>query len=180
MDKISKYDYLGPQGRAMLAHGVFFGGWEDADSTRTLLEPLERFDHHALHAVHAGPSVPEEAIERHIAKAMAGAPKSTHIRGAILRRALQNGRLRSAERHCVDEVVASFKAWELHLPATAWGLSIYELARAVTLSWHRRHFWSPWLNLWADDPERPSPTPPYRPPWTDIEKRDTVSRDTVS
>ena len=43
---------------------------------------------------------------------------------------------------------------------TAWGLSIYELAQVVTRTYGGRHCWSPWLNLWADDPERPLPAPP--------------------
>ena len=35
--------YLGPHGRQMLEEGEFFGGWEDADRTRTQLAPLEKF-----------------------------------------------------------------------------------------------------------------------------------------
>ena len=66
---------------------------------------------------------------------------------------------------CVGEMVASSRTWEMHLPFTAWGLSIYELAQVVTRTYGGRHCWSPWLNLWADDPERPLPAPPRRLPW---------------
>ena len=162
-----KHSYLNARKLELLAEGMFFGGWEDADPARIMLEPLERFDHPALHVVRMGQPewVPEEAMEMQLAKAMAGAPRSERVDANILRKALQRGRLGRKQRRCVDEMVASFRTWEMHLPFTGWGLSIYELARVVTMTYQRRHCWSPWLNLWADDPQRPVPAPARRPPY---------------
>ena len=95
----------------------------------------------------------------------ASAPRSELVDAGVLRRALQRGQLGRKQRRCVDEMVASFRTWEMHLPFTAWGLSVYELARLVRRTYGGRHCWSPWLNLWADDPERPLPAPPRRLPW---------------
>lgn len=164
---MNRRDYLGPRERRMYERGEFFGGWEDADVGRLVLEPLERFDHPKLHEVRMGQPEwdPEEAISFHMRKAMAGAPASERIDSKRLRRALQRGRLGRKQRRCVDEMVASFRQWEMHLPFTAWGLSVYELARVVTKTYAGTHCWAPWLNLWADDPQRALPTPPRRPPW---------------
>ena len=161
------YTYLDARERRLLAEGMFFGGWEDADPRRVIVEPLEKFDHAALRAVRMGQPewVPEELMRMQLRKAMAGAPRSELVDAHVLRRALQRGRLGRRQQRCVDEMVASFRAWEMHLPFTAWGLSIYELARVVTKTYQRRHCWSPWLNLWADDPDRPLPAPPRRRPW---------------
>ena len=159
--------YLNARERELLAEGMFFGGWEDAERQRVVLEPLERFDRPALHTAKMGQPewVPEELMRMQLRKAMAGAPRSELVDTGVLRRALQRGRLGRKQRRCVDEMVASFRTWEMHLPFTAWGLSIYELAQVVTRTFGGRHCWSPWLNLWADDPERPLPAPPRRLPW---------------
>ena len=127
--------------------------------TRCVLEPIERFDRPALHTVRMGQPewVPEDLMKMQLRKAMAGAPRSELIDAQRLRRALQRGRLGRKQRRCVDEMVASFRTWEMHLPFTAWGFSIYELAQVVARTYGDRHCWSPWLNLWADDPERPLP-----------------------
>ena len=53
----------------------------------------------------------------------------------------------------------------MHFPFTTWELSIYELARVVAVTYSGRYCWAPWLNLWADDPQRPLPAPPRRLPW---------------
>ena len=128
---MKKWDYLDAREKRMLEQGEFFGGWEDADGRRTELEPLEKFDRPELHQVRMGQPewVPEEAIASQMRNAMAGAPKSERVDASVLRRALQRGRLGCKQRGCVDDMVASFRIWEMHLPFTAWGLSIYELAR---------------------------------------------------
>ena len=155
-------DYLDSREREMLARGAFFGGWEDADPTRTKLQPLARFDHPNLHRVRMGrpDCIPEQAIQMQMRKAMAGAPARERVDAHALRRALQRGRLGAKQRRCVDDLVASYRRWEMHLPFTAWGLSIYALARVVTDTYGGVHAWAPWLNLWADNPERKLPTPP--------------------
>ena len=45
MGTMEKWDYLDAREKQMLARGEFFGGWEEADSRRIQLEPLENFDH---------------------------------------------------------------------------------------------------------------------------------------
>ena len=164
---MNEQHYLDACERELLAEGIFFGGWEHADRQRVVLEPLERFDRPALHTARMGQPewVPEELLKMQMRKAMAGAPRSELVDAGVLRRARQKGRLGRKQRQCVDEMVASFRTWEMHLPFTAWGLSIYELAQLVTRTFGGRHCWSPWLNLWADDPERPLPAPPRRLPW---------------
>ena len=84
---------------------------------------------------------------------------------AVLRKALQRGRLGRKQQRCVNEMVASFRIWEMHFPFTTWGLSMYELARVVVVTYGGKHCWAPWLNLWADNPQRPLPAPPRRLPW---------------
>ena len=164
---MNEQHYLDARERELLAEGIFFGGWEHADRQRVVLEPLERFDRPALRTARMGQPewVPEELMKMQMRKAMAGTPRSELVDAGVLRRALQRGRLGRKQRRCVDEMVASFRSWEMHLPFTAWGLSIYELAQLVTRTFGGRHCWSPWLNLWADDPERPLPAPPRRLPW---------------
>ena len=164
---MNEQHYLDARERELLAEGIFFGGWEHADRQRVVLDPLERFDRPALHTARMGQPewVPEELMKMQMRKAMAGAPRSELVDAGVLRRALQRGRLGRKQRRCVDEMVASFRTWEMHLPFTAWGLSIYELAQLVMRTYGGRHCWSPWLNLWADDPERPLPAPPRRLPW---------------
>ena len=171
MGTMKKWDYLDAREKRMLEQGEFFGGWEDADGRRTELEPLEKFDRPKLHQVRMGQPewVPEEAIASQMRKAMAGAPRSERVDASVLRRALQRGRLGRKQRGCVDDMVASFRIWEMHLPFTAWGLSIYELARVVVRNYGGKHCWAPWLNLWADDPQRPLPAPPRRLPWAVVE-----------
>ena len=162
-----KRPYLNARERMLLAEGMFFGGWEDADPERIVLAPLEKFDCEPLRRMRMGQPewVPEELMRMQLGKAMAGAPRSEQVDTHVLRKALQRGRLGRRQRRCVDEMVASFRTWEMHLPFTAWGLSIFELARVATKTYGGRHRWSPWLNLWADDPDRTLPAPPRRRPW---------------
>ena len=164
--------HLDARERSRLAEGTFFGGWEDADPRRSVLEPLEKFDQAALRTARLGQPewVPEELMRMQLRKAMAGAPTSERVDAHALRKALQRGRLGRRQRRCIDELVGSFRAWEMHLPFTAWGISIYELARVMTKTYRRRQRWSPWLNLRADDPKRPLPAPPRRRPWDEPAK----------
>ena len=160
--------YLNAHERRMLERGVFFGGWEDADIDDVVLAPLNQFDHPALHVMRMGQPEwdPVVCMRQHMAKAMAGAPRSEQIDAATLRHALQRGRrLRRRQLRCLQEMIASCRMWEMHRPFTAWGLSMFELARVVTVNWNGEHTWASWLNLWARDPERPLPAPPRRLPW---------------
>ena len=163
----TEHGYVDGREQQMLDRGEFFGGWEDADDRRIELEPLEKFDHPELHVVRMGQPEwdPVEAIASQIRKGMAGAPRSERVDAAVLRKALQRGRLGRKQQRCVNEMVASFRAWEMHFPFTTWGLSIYEIARVVAVTYSGRYCWAPWLNLWADDPQRPLPAPPRRLPW---------------
>lgn len=167
IERATGHSYLDARDRALLAQGDFFGGWEDADKRNTELKPLHRFDLPQLREVRMGQPEwnPEIGIEMQMAKAMAGAPKSERVDAHVLRRALQRGRLGPKQRRCVDNMVASFRIYEMHLPFTGWGLSIYELARVVVVTYGGIHCWNPWLNLWAEDPQRPLPAPPRRLPW---------------
>ena len=164
---MTEYGYLNARERQLLEQGEFFGGWEDADQRKAELEPLERFDRPQLRQMRMGQPewVPEELMENQMRKAMAGAQRSELVNARVLRRALQRGRLGRKQRGCVDDMVASFRIWEMHFPFTTWGLSMYELARVVAVAYGGRHCWAPWLNLWADDPQRPLPAPPRRLPW---------------
>ena len=163
----TEHGYLDGREQQMLDRREFFGGWEDADSRRIQLEPLEKFDHPELHVVRMGQPEwdPVEEIASQIRKGMAGAPKSERVDAAVLRKALQRGRLGRKQQRCVNEMVASFRIWEMHFPFTTWGLSMYELARVVVVTYGGKHCWAPWLNLWADTPQRPLPAPPRRLPW---------------
>ena len=126
----TEHGYLDGREQQMLDRGEFFGGWEDADSRRIQLEPLEKFDHPELPVVGMGQPEwdPVEEIASQIRKGMAGAPKSEQVDAAVLRKALQRGRLGRKQQRCVNEMVASFRIWEMHFPFTTWGLSMYELA----------------------------------------------------
>ena len=152
----------------MLERGVFFGGWEDADIEDVVLAPLNQFDQPALHVMRMGQPEwdPVACMRQHMAKAMAGAPRSEQVDAATLRHALQRGRrLGRRQLRCLQEMIASCRMWEMHRPFTAWGLSIFELARVVAVNWNGEHTWASWLNLWACDPERVLPAPPRRLPW---------------
>ena len=76
--KMNGNHYLNARERELLAEGMFFGGWEDAERQRVVLEPLERFDRPALHTAKMGQPewVPEELMRMQLRKAMAGAPRS--------------------------------------------------------------------------------------------------------
>ena len=109
---------------------------------------------------------PVECIADHMAKAMAGAPRRLHVDARRLREALQAGSgLTPRQRGALNDMVASCKMWEMHVPFTAWGLSIYQLARVVTVNYDGEHTWASWLNLWADNPERILPAPARLAPW---------------
>ena len=129
----------------MLERGVFFGGWEDADIDDVVLAPLNQFDHPALHVMRMGHPEwdPVVCMRQHMAKAMAGAPQREQVDAATLRRALQRGRrLGRRQLRCLQEMVASCRMWEMHRPFTAWGLSIFELARVVAVNCNGEHTWA--------------------------------------
>ena len=158
--------YIPPEG--IVAECLLPDGCDSCDDPimQRGLEPLARFDRPQLKRAPAPGRDPLWSLGRFISKECAGLVHRYRPGPAELRQAFADGRFPAQHRIALEWAFAGMRR-KFVFPILVAGarLPIHEVARCFWIAFDGMDFGcGPWLNQWADDPDRPHPGSKVEPP----------------
>lgn len=127
----------------------------------SLLLPLDRFDHPALHRRPDNIEEPEadRQMDLVVRKECAGLRHDLRRSGARLRCAFINGRIGRSDRMVLEWTVSSMRDFLFPTWHSLCALTIFELARGMRVLGPEAGGYAGFLNQWGRNPNHPLPSP---------------------